>query len=151
LNVNITANILITKVLMNNLIRDGSTIVNIASSAWYFPLPWMSLYAASKAFVLSRSRALWIELKGKCKVVTFSPSWTNTNFQKVANVKKEDSGTWLLTPDFVAKKIYQSVIKDKSSFILLWWVKVQILMLVLKFLPSKITTYIQWVLFKTMR
>lgn len=151
LNVNIIANILITKALMDNLIRDWSIIVNIASSAWYFPLPWMSLYAASKAFVLSRSRSLWMELNGKCKVITFSPSWTNTNFQKIANVNKEDSGKWLLSPDFVAKKIYKSVIKNKSSFILLWWIKVQILMLVLKFLPSKITTYVQWILFKKMR
>jgi short-subunit dehydrogenase len=41
--------------------RGGGAIVNIASAAAFQPLPYFATYAASKAFVLSFSEALWAE------------------------------------------------------------------------------------------
>ena len=59
----------------------GSRIINIASVAAYQPIPYIDVYGASKAFVLSYSRALNRELKGRGICVTaVCPFWTRTAF-----------------------------------------------------------------------
>ncbi len=59
----------------------GSHIVNFASVAAYQPIPYIDVYGASKAFVLSYSRALNRELKGRGVTVTaVCPFWTKTAF-----------------------------------------------------------------------
>ena len=59
----------------------GSHILNFASQAAYQPIPCINVYGASKAFVLSYSRALNRELKGRGVAVTaVSPFWTKTSF-----------------------------------------------------------------------
>ena len=59
----------------------GSHILNLASQAAYQPIPYIDVYAASKAFVLSYSRALNRELKGRGITVTaVCPFWTKTAF-----------------------------------------------------------------------
>ena len=78
--------------------------MNIASSVAYHPLPGMSVYAASKAFIKSWSLALSEELRGTNRVVTFSPSGTHTNFQASGGIGgRDDAG--LLEPADVARAI----------------------------------------------
>jgi len=43
--------------------RGRGTVVNIASTAGFQPVPHMAVYGATKAFVLSFSEALWAEEK----------------------------------------------------------------------------------------
>lgn len=60
---------------------SGSQIINIASVAAYQPIPYINVYAASKAFVLSYSRALNRELKPRgIQVMAVCPFWTKTEF-----------------------------------------------------------------------
>lgn len=64
---------------------EGGRIIEIASVAAFQPTPYLNVYAASKAFVLSYSRALNIELKNrKISVTCMCPFWTKTNFFKRA-------------------------------------------------------------------
>lgn len=57
----------------------GSRILNIASQASFFPLPYMNIYAATKVFVRHYSRALNVELKDKGITVTaVCPGWMKT-------------------------------------------------------------------------
>jgi len=42
---------------------SGAAIINVASTAAFQPLPFMAVYGASKALVLSFSEALWAQLK----------------------------------------------------------------------------------------
>lgn len=59
----------------------GSAILNIASVAAFQPVPYIGVYAASKAFVLSYSRALNRELRGRgIQVTALCPFWTRTEF-----------------------------------------------------------------------
>ncbi|MBQ1908294.1 MAG: SDR family NAD(P)-dependent oxidoreductase [Firmicutes bacterium] len=59
----------------------GSRIINIASVAAFQPIPYINVYAATKAFVLSYSRALNRELKGRgIGVTAVCPFWTKTEF-----------------------------------------------------------------------
>lgn len=60
-------------------------IINIASSAGYLPQPGFAAYAASKAFVISFSRALYYELSDRGIIVTtICPGPVNTDFQRKA-------------------------------------------------------------------
>lgn len=68
--------------------RNFGAIVNIASTAAYQPVPGMAVYAATKAFVLSFTSALWGEVQGtKVRVLTVSPGATATEFFDVAGAK----------------------------------------------------------------
>ena len=57
----------------------GSHILNVASQAAFFPLPYMDLYAATKVFVRHYTRALHVELKDKGITATaVCPGWMKT-------------------------------------------------------------------------
>ena len=59
----------------------GGQIINIASVAAFQPIPYINVYGATKAFVLSFSRALNRELKGRgIHVMAVCPFWTKTAF-----------------------------------------------------------------------
>ncbi|MFI7684226.1 SDR family NAD(P)-dependent oxidoreductase [Streptomyces griseoaurantiacus] len=59
--------------------RGRGAIVNIASTAAYAPAPHNAAYGASKAFVLSFTRALWEETRGTgVRVVAVSPGAVET-------------------------------------------------------------------------
>jgi len=62
-------------------------ILNIASSAAYQAVPGLSVYAATKSFILSFSRGLRQELKDTPVSITcISPGATDTNFVNQANL-----------------------------------------------------------------
>ncbi|MBO4326090.1 MAG: SDR family NAD(P)-dependent oxidoreductase [Clostridia bacterium] len=75
---------------------EGSAVINIASVAAFQPIPYINIYAATKAFVLYFSRALNRELKARgISVMAVCPFWTKTEFferavdlEKPAVVKK---------------------------------------------------------------
>lgn len=63
----------------------GGAIINVASIAGFQPLPYLSVYAATKAFVLSFSESLWAENKDKgVKILALCPGPTESNFFEVA-------------------------------------------------------------------
>lgn len=66
----------------------SGAIVNIASTAAYQPVPGMAVYAATKAFVLSFTSAVWGEIKDTgVRVLAVSPGATATSFFDVAGAK----------------------------------------------------------------
>jgi short-subunit dehydrogenase len=66
--------------------RGSGSIINVSSIAAYQPLPYISVYAASKAFVRSFSEALWAENRQYgVRVLVVSPGPTETNFFEEAN------------------------------------------------------------------
>lgn len=61
--------------------RSGSRIWNICSVAAFQPIPYINVYAATKAFALSFTRALNVELKPRgIKALAVCPYWTKTEF-----------------------------------------------------------------------
>jgi short-subunit dehydrogenase len=67
--------------------RGRGTIINIASTAAFQPLPGSAVYAASKSFVLSFSEAIRTELRGSGVTVTaVCPGPVRTEFTEVAGV-----------------------------------------------------------------
>jgi len=149
ISVNIKAHLFLTKLLLEKLKKEGSVIVNIASSVAYNPLPNMLMYSSTKAFISNWSESLTYELKDTNKVITFSPSGTNTNFQENAGVKKEKEGKGLMTPEQVADKLILAVKHNKSVVIL--GLKTKILLMIATILPRKINILLWGKLFEKMR
>lgn len=70
--------------------RGHGSIVNIASTGAYAPAPVLAAYAASKAYVLSFTQALWAETKDKnIRVVAVSPGPTQTPMNAVGRGKRQ--------------------------------------------------------------
>ena len=65
--------------------RGRGAIVNVASTAAFQPIPTMGTYAASKAFVLRLSLAMWHELRSAgVTVLALCPGATETDFWRIA-------------------------------------------------------------------
>lgn len=82
-------------------------IINVASIAAFQPMPYLSVYAATKAFVLSFSEALWAEVKGDgVNVFALCPGPTDTNFAQVANFNDTMNGpsTQMMTSEAVVQE-----------------------------------------------
>lgn len=63
------------------LARGDGALINIASTAGFQPTPFFATYAASKAFVLSFSEALWAEVRPRgVRVLAVCPGPTATGF-----------------------------------------------------------------------
>lgn len=61
--------------------KRGAQIVEWDSLSAFQPVPYLNVYSASKAFLLSYSRALNEELKERgIRVMAVCPYWTNTEF-----------------------------------------------------------------------
>lgn len=64
----------------------GANIINMGSNSAWQPVPYQAVYGASKAYVLSFSRALNKELEPKgIGVMCVCPGWIKTEFQAVAH------------------------------------------------------------------
>ena len=84
IQLNVVSLIVLTKVVAREMLqrRDGK-ILNVASTAAFQPGPYMAIYYASKAFVLSFSEALAEELKDTGVTITaLCPGPTVTEFSK---------------------------------------------------------------------
>jgi short-subunit dehydrogenase len=69
--------------------RKRGAIINVASTAAFQPVPYMATYAATKAFVLSFTEALWDENRAyNIRVMALCPGATETNFFNAAGVRK---------------------------------------------------------------
>ena len=73
--------------------RRSGAIINVASTAAFQPIAHMAVYAASKAFVLSFTEALWGEAKATgVKVIAVSPGATQTPFFDVVGAEEASFG-----------------------------------------------------------
>lgn len=82
ITLNCTSLVALTSALLPSMVSRGNgAIVNVASTAAFQPLPYMAVYGATKAFVLSFSEALWGELRHSgVRVVALCPGATDTAF-----------------------------------------------------------------------
>jgi len=86
IQVNITALAHLTRLFLPGMLaRRSGKILNLASTAAYVPGPFMAVYYASKAFVISFTEAIAEEVRGTGVTVTaLIPGPTATNFAATA-------------------------------------------------------------------
>ena len=110
--------------------RDGGGIINVGSVASLTPVPYSSVYAATKAYVLSLSEGLRYEYRDfNIKIMALLPGATVSNFGQVATAKsdklrerlnkrsKSATGTVFQTSHEVAVECLDGFIKDKQFII----------------------------------
>ncbi|WP_018248495.1 SDR family NAD(P)-dependent oxidoreductase [Orenia marismortui] len=143
INLNITTVTFLTKLFLQDMIKMGyGKIMNVASTAAFQPGPYMSVYYASKAYVLSFSEALASELNNlKISISTLCPGPTDTNFQDVANMKKVKLfESEVMKAETVAKVAYKGLLKGKR--IIIPGIQNKLLATSSKLMPSKAITEI---------
>lgn len=101
--------------LKDMLDRNSGRILNVTSIAAFQPGPLMAVYYASKAYLLSLSRAISNEVKGTgVSVTTLCPGMTRTNFQSFNGNPNPKYGIFCATPEHVAAFGYKALKKSKS-------------------------------------
>jgi uncharacterized protein len=69
--------------------RQSGGIINIASITGFQPVPYLAVYAATKAFIIHFSEALWAENhQTGVKVLVVCPGPTRTDFFAVADMER---------------------------------------------------------------
>ncbi len=109
------------------LSRQSGAIINVASTAGFQPLPFMATYAATKAFVLNFSEALWVECKERgVTVLAVCPGATRTEFFDAASVKARPPEAMMQSADEVVESALAALATGQSSVISGWKNKVMI-------------------------
>jgi short-subunit dehydrogenase len=121
LQLNINAVLELTYYLLPALKKnDQAYILNIASTAAYQAVPTLGLYSASKAFILSFTRALRFELKDSPVSVTcVCPGPVDTGFAERAglNSLSKMAQKFNMKPDDLAKAAVEALFDKKSEVI----------------------------------
>jgi short-subunit dehydrogenase len=100
--------------------RKQGTIINVASTAGFQPVPFMATYAATKAFVLSFSEALWEENRPfGVHVMALCPGVTETNFFEAARMDRPPMRN-SQTPEEVVETALRGLNRKKGSVISGW-------------------------------
>lgn len=90
--------------------EKGSCIFMLGSLSSFQPVPYIGVYGASKAFVLSFSRALGKELKGRgIRVLAVSPGWVKTAFFDRA---VRDDTIMYYNRFYTARQVVDRAVKD---------------------------------------
>ena len=119
MQVNMVALVHLTKLyLLDMRNRRSGGILNVASTAAFQPGPLMSIYYASKAFVLSFTEAIADELRGTGIIATaLCPGPTVTDFQRRAHMEHirltKSSPMGMMTAIEVARIGYRGFLKGK--------------------------------------
>ena len=104
--------------------QSRSYILNIASSAAYQAVPNLSIYSATKAFVLRFSRGLHQELaKSNVSVTCISPGATDTEFTVRAQIGEKGlkaAQKLNMSPEIVAKMAVDAMYACKTELITGW-------------------------------
>ena len=137
IDTNIKAVHILTKLFLNKFIeKDKGYILNIASSASFFPGPLMASYYASKSYVLRLTQGIQEELRRKNSNVyvgVLCPGPVNTEFNSVAKVEFKNKG---LSSNYVASYAIKKMFNKKN--IIIPGFSMKFFHIARRFIPTKI-------------
>ena len=118
IDLNVKALVELSKYFLQEMLeRNSGRILNVASIAAFQPGPYMSVYYASKAFVLSFSEALRNEVRntGVC-ISVLCPGPVETEFEKSSELTKSKLFSKLkpVTAEKVAYAGYRGLMKNRA-------------------------------------
>ena len=114
---------LVQRFLPGMVTRGSGAVVNVASMAGFQAQPYMSLYAATKAFVVNYSLGLWVETKGSgVKVLAVCPGPVDTDFSIANGIKYDERRLgWLLAdPEQIARQSLRALDRDRGYVVPDW-------------------------------
>lgn len=119
-------------------LAKGSEVYQLDSLSSFQPVPYICVYGATKAFVLSFSRALNVELKSRgIHMMAVCPGWVKTEF--FDHAVKDDTICYynkFFTPEQVIKRALRDMKKRKDVSICGFSVRAQVFLT--KLLPHKL-------------
>jgi uncharacterized protein len=129
--------------IFDMMTRNQGRILNVASTAAFQPGPLMSVYNATKSYVLLFSEAIGNELKGSGITVTvLCPGPTDTGFLEASRLQESKLFHWFRNADpaEVAEYGYKSMMKGKSLAI--HGVLNRFMVFIVRIAPRKLVTAI---------
>jgi short-subunit dehydrogenase len=122
IQLNITALVGLTGLFLPEMKQRGSgSIINVSSIAGFQPLPYMSVYAATKAFVLNFTEALWAENKNSgVRFLALCPGPTESQFFQIAEFPTSFGGknnNNMTSADEVVKDALKALEKNQSTVV----------------------------------
>ncbi len=149
INVNVIALTQLARLFVGPMIERGQgTIVNIASTAAYQPVPNMAVYAATKAYVLSFTEALWGELQGTgVSALAVSPGGTATEFFEVAGGRAMAGG--LMTPAQVVATAMSALDSASPAPSVIVGARNQVMAIAGRFVPKRLLISVAKTLMKS--
>ena len=121
--------------------KEGGRILNLDSLSSFQPVPYINVYGATKAFVLSYTRALGVELKPRgIKTLAVCPGWVKTDFFARAETADKGAITYfnkMYEPSDVIRTAIRDLYKGRKDVSIHGFpVKAQVLMV--KLLPHRL-------------
>ncbi len=116
--------------------EKGSMVWQIASLSSFMPLPYLSVYAATKAYVLSFSRSLAREVKARgIRIMAVCPGWVRTEF--LARAQEEANALRHYGCFYRAPKVVSRAMKDmkKGKTVSIYGAQTRALIILSKVLP----------------
>ncbi len=126
--------------LPDMLDADMAGIINVASLAAFQPFPYMSVYGASKAFVLSFSQALWAEYqKNGLRVLAVCPGPVETGFFEAtghSSLRKTVPDSIVLKPETVVIQALKALRANQT--VLVPGMQAKAVAMTSKFMPRRL-------------
>lgn len=121
IQLNIRATTLLTRLLLPNLKKQAPAhILNVSSLAAFSPVPYKTIYPATKAFIHHFSRGLGAELKDtqvSVSVLNPGPIMTNSDVTKRINGQSSYVKLSIMTPEETAQIAVRKMLKGKAVII----------------------------------
>ncbi len=119
INLNICSLTHLTHLFMKDMLENKSGgIINISSLASFQPIPFFSIYAATKAFVTSFTLSLYEEYRGRnIKILGVCPGYTKTNFNKRAQMNSVPVAGYLMSSQEVVDQSLKAYKKGRFLII----------------------------------
>jgi hypothetical protein len=128
--------------------RKTGGILNVASTAGFQPLPYLSVYAATKAFVLNFSEALWEECRGQgVRVFCLCPGNTLTRFHQTAGIDRQKMFFSASASDVARFALRKFLKSNQPSSIYGFWNKLMIYAERLS--PRRLTVFVTGLMYRS--
>ncbi len=151
LDLNVHALTHLTRLFLPGMLeRRTGGVLNVASTAGFQPLPNLSIYAATKAFVLNFSEALWAECKGRgVRVFCLCPGNTLTRFHQTAGIHKQKMFFSASAADVARFALRKFLKTHQPSAIYGFWNKLMIYAERLS--PRRLTLFVTGLMYRSRR
>tara|TARA_B100001094_G_scaffold240957_1_gene236711 strand:+ start:2763 stop:3551 length:789 start_codon:yes stop_codon:yes gene_type:complete len=118
LNVNVYSLIELSHLFLKDMVKQKSGgIINISSLASFQPIPYFSIYAATKSFVTSFTQSLHEEYREKgIRVLGVCPGYTRTNFNIRAQMQEKSVPGYTMTSQAVVNESLKAY--SKGSYLI---------------------------------
>jgi short-subunit dehydrogenase len=124
IDLNVNALVSLTRALVPGMIERGrGRVVNVVSTSAFQPVPFLDVYAASKAFVLSFTEGLAAELEGTgVRVQALCPGLTESEFHETSGtVRVAFTKTKMMSAEAVVETSLRALERGRPLRVIPGW------------------------------